>query len=223
LSLPATKSPAAQSKVRKQTMEFSVAEEPGSGAWEDKAIHKWASFIRELTSPHDADSIEWTRLNRIVSELGRIGRKLPGEHWAFLPGGGGLAIARTRMTSECYYMQIKSRDGEVYVCNPLSLMCVSFPDAPDFCYFDLQLARLRPRNETTGPRDATETCGGKVRTAGGKTRRADFTRLLRGRIVIFCKASIYNLSCTDQDGRHDLLSRKEFRAWMQEKADSSPY
>ena len=188
--------------------------EPTHDTWDVNANQKWKSFIQEFTSPHDADAIEWTRLDQIISLLGRLGQEFPHEHWVFLPGGEGLQIARTSVSSEPGCMQIEAKGEDVLtVCRPLSLMCVWLRNDPDHSYFDLELGRLRHKGRTTGPGDFREDWSVKVLSPDGSEAWTDHSRLLHGRLVIMSKGCPYNLD--PMEPQHDTLSRNLFRKCME--------
>jgi hypothetical protein len=164
---------------------------------------EWDSFLRPFIPPHDADAIEWTRPEQIVAVLNR----LPDAHRAFLPRGGRLEIARVCMSSEPECIQLEGRNGDMYVCQPRSLRCNVFPGAPYLSYLDFQFERLRPQDEATVRSDWKEEWRGKVVTPDGTEKYGDYTRVLRGWMLICCKASYHE----DLDGQYDELTRNQFR------------
>jgi hypothetical protein len=182
---------------------------------EDIANQKWERFFLKHMAAIDADAIEWTMPNGIIAMLGLLGREVPHYHWAFLPDGDSFQIARTGESSERDCMQIETTSGVIWVCRPVSLMCFSFPFTPEVSYFDLQLGEMRRKNKATGPGDVQEQWCGKVLTDGPSDRRADYTRLLRGRVVIFSAG----LNLGDREPEHASLTREECRARMQIEAD----
>jgi hypothetical protein len=167
----------------------------------------WEKFTCGLVSQHGGHRAKWTELKDIIAVIDRAGRELPGVHWAFLPRGGGLEIARGCLSSEPGCLQLENREGgHVYVCKPSSLMCFSFFPLAPTSYLDLQLDGLQPMDETVIGRDRKEEWYGRVLGADGTERRDDYTRLLRGRMMIFARGA-YD---ADFDGNFDRLSRKAF-------------
>jgi len=210
----------ASSLIESQSMttDSLQTQEPKRETWDVVANRKWASFIQQFMAPHDTDAIEWTRLDPIIAVLGLLGRELPDENWAFLPGGEGVQIARTSVGWEPGCMQIESKGGDnVLICKPYSLLCVYFPGSPDISYFDLELADLRRLNLMTERQDAIEECRGIVLTEGKSEQLVDYTRLLQGRVVIMCKGSRYIRCGSERDP--DVLTREMFRACSEVRAE----
>jgi hypothetical protein len=209
--------------------------EPGTSQWEAQLNQKWGNFVDDLMSPNDADVIEWKRPGPIIAILDRLGRELSDVHGSYLPAGGFIQITGASKGPERGSIQLEVRGGHyVFACRPVSLICVGFARVPGWSYFDLQMATLRRRDKRTGLQDKAEKWRGKIRTIGQAKlenqmdeevweREADYTRLLGGRIVIFSKASHYVLDEQTDDGRHDLLSREQFRKNAQDEVDRVLY
>jgi hypothetical protein len=175
---------------------------------------RWIDYVQRLMSPLDADEIEWTRPERIIAELSRLGLEVPGVTWAFLPCGGGLEIARAALSSEPECIQLEGNDGELYVCRPRSLRCNAVPGATSHSFFDLRLERLRPLDEEIVRDDMKEEWRGKVLASDGTETVADYTRLLGGWILICCSVSYDD----DLDGQYDEMTRNQFRRVMRHLA-----
>ena len=173
---------------------------------ENELCATWTDFTRDLLS-QDADAIEWTRLEQIVAVLNRLACELPGVHWAFLPRGGGLEIAHASISSEPDCIQVESRSGDVYVCRPRSLRCNAIPVEPHFAYLDLQLERLRTRDEEIVRSDLKEDWRGKILGPDGTEKYGNYTRLLNGWVFICCRVCYRE----DYDGHYDELTRNQFR------------
>ena len=193
---------------------------------------KWKKFVDDLTVQHDAGLIEWKRRQAIIAVLDRLGGELRGVHYTFLPDGDLIEITGASQGPERGSIQLEVNGGRyVYVCRPISLICFAFSDLPQCSYFDLELSELRRKDKTTEPGDKAEKWHGKIRTdgrskvktrmsAGAWEREAAYTRVLRGRIVIFSKGSGYAVD--DEligDDVHDLMSREQFRKCVEHHVD----
>ncbi len=203
--------------------------------WEVETNRKWTTFVGGLMPSICPDMIEWQRQEEIIAVLDRLTRELRDGHYTFLPGGGGLEVTGVDKGWEPGCIQLEINDGDYrYVCLAASLLCVVFPRSPQFCYFDLQLGELTPRDPETEPGAIKEDICGRIRTVrrhkvGNRTveipsrRWAAYTRLLRGRIVIFSKVSLYNLESQTTDGRHHVMSREQFRQYIQGAVNCGPF
>jgi hypothetical protein len=187
----------------------------------------WGKFVDDLVPHRDAGVIEWKGRETIVGVLDRLGREVPGVHFTCLPAGGVIEITGANKGPERGSIQLEVGGGRyVFVCRPLSLICVAFARAPGCCYFDLELAQLHRRDKTPGLRDDAETWHGRIRTVDrsrlGKgmdqnvrKRQADYTRLLRGRLIICSKGTEYGFdepTCGE-------MSREQYRKSVQEQVD----
>ena len=168
----------------------------------------WENFMCDLMRRQRRRWAEWTEHKDIIEIIDRAGRELPGVHQAFLPGGGCIVeIARACPSFVTPGMQLECRHtGQCLDCLPMSLICVSFATAPELSYLDLRLRELAPLDETNVRRDRKEEWYGTVIGANGKERRDGYTRLLRGRMMMFARGAYGE----ELDGEFERWSRKEF-------------
>jgi hypothetical protein len=180
---------------------------------------RWAGFINELMSTHRADFVGWRQPLTIMTQLDHLGRQLRGLHWASLPDGGGIEITGASFAVE-RGLQLEINNGDyVYLCEPVSLECVASAVSNDWAYFDLQLSGPVPRDKVTGRRGQQKGLG-EVWGVDHRKRLAEHTRLLHGRVVICLKGSlVYELVREDGQGRHNLMSRDQFRKFVQARVD----
>jgi hypothetical protein len=183
--------------------------------WRDQ-WDQWKDFTHELVTHNGSRRAKWTQVKQIIAVIDRAGRELGGVHSAFLPGGGIVEITSACRSLERPCVQLDCRDsGHRLVCLPMSLMCFSFPDAPELNYFDLRLRQLAPwEEETARRRERREEWYGYVRTADGTERRDEYTRLLRGRMMMFATGAHDEYL----DGRFERFSRKELYRFMRREA-----
>jgi hypothetical protein len=177
----------------------------------------WVNFVSTLLPQPDVNRAKFVQLDEIVAILDQLGRDVPDVHWAFLPGGESIEIARASMGAEPECMQIESREGGLFVCKPESLVCFRFSKALEMSYLDLALQSLLPMDDTNLRTDKKEDCYGEIRGADGTTRKDDFTRLLSGRLIVGTKDEWPR----ELEGIFDwnLMSRKRLRRCMEFEAN----
>jgi len=196
-----------------------------------EAGRRWGAAITQAFGANPPDSATWHRRGGmravLVPFMGlNLGR-------AFLPGGGGADFLSVDDAGEegCLFCAVDDRVGEVF--RPGRLQFEYFPDEPAQSFLFLDLERL-PDIERVGD---TATEGERiVEIAPGKyTDQAAWaegmigfdeqgvgiplpeqsrlvTRWLKGKILIVCKASVWNDIDAASDGRHEAMTAERIRA-----------
>jgi hypothetical protein len=170
---------------------------------------------------------EWTDVTEIVQILNKIGSYDNSNHM-FYPTGGGLDVEGAKLSSEPGCIEIFT--GLTDILKPKLLLFESFKN-PLWNYFRIDADELKPSGvykslEDYPNEELTELESGRYVDRGHwdnseyegkplpKSARV-VTRHLRGSFVIFSKSSFYNRKSSTYDGRHNKMTAKEFRSYIE--------
>jgi len=182
----------------------------------DETLPKWRKLVEDLFPVSIPEMARWTELDDIIKVLDRIGKQY-GRNFnhMFFPYGGGLDLTGAKRSIEQGCVELDA-DGLAYICKPRELTFYAVENEPDWMYFQLDTSPLKDSgvyediDEDEFSEELTEVAPGEyadrsvwdygyyVYDDSGKEERLRksarvVTRILRGSLVIFCKASWYNL------------------------------
>ncbi|MCJ7674677.1 MAG: hypothetical protein MUO33_05935 [Sedimentisphaerales bacterium] len=199
----------------------------------------WEECINELFPKGLPNSASWNNLTEIINVLNHIGR-IPNNNHLFFPKSGGLDLTGAKLSNEdkCIELQFGTLCA---VIKPHFLACEIFPSDLEWSYFRIETNKLSPSgvyDDLEGNYEEVvelEPCHYVDRSVWDEGRLGydengndiplppnarPLMRYLQGSFVIFAKASIYNLTSSTYDGRHDKMSYDEFKRHIQEQVKS---
>lgn len=206
-------------KIKLQEMDFN-----------EKNKEDWIIILSRIFPAGIPERYEWKDLPSIVNTLQTIGSIRNSNHM-FYPTGGGLDIEGSRLSREEGCIEINT-GGLIDVLRPNRLIFHSFQSDAEWFYFRIETLELKPSGvyEVTNRSDeeVLEIQPGeyisRVYWDQGEWQGKELpetarvvTRHFSGSFVIFRKTSMYNLTSSTYDGRHDKMSDDEFREYIQVK------
>jgi serine/threonine protein kinase len=179
------------------------------------------------------DRAKWTRSEEIVRALSAISESRAYNHLFFPDGGGldlrGAALGAEPNTIELYF----DTPNSAYVIRPKALYFESF-SASDWNYLRLEFAGLERSgvygdtwDRNSPAEEVVELPGGRYvdryawdeREFEGDPLPSDARLLIRygyGSMVVFHTRSIYNLTSSTYDGRHNKMGADKFRSYIED-------
>lgn len=209
---------------------------------EEEKYQNWSNFINDFFENEVPRTKEWIGLDNIAFTLNKIGFNNSGAYnHTFLPGGGGMDLLGAKK-SDIEQGCLEVDFGTPYILKPLKLTFNSFDSGPEWFYFRLETAHLKPSGvyeEISDDAEYEEVCelpGGEYIDRGyydhgyyGTNEYGDELRLpketrvvsryLKGSFVIFGKFSPYNKVSSTYDGRHDKMTSDQFKKFIQTVID----
>ncbi|MFB5251184.1 serine/threonine protein kinase [Bacillus mycoides] len=201
-----------------------------SDAFRITELPKWEEMIKTLFKGDVPLNKEWHDPKAIVEVLNFIGKNNALNH-TFLPQGGGLDLTGCKLSNEdgCIELKLESIG---HVLKPKKLIFQWLSDADyEWAYFLLELDSLEPSGvygESSYPEEElVELSPGKYISRGywdqgeyyGEPLPQEarlIGRYLKGSLVTFSKASLYNANSATYDGRHNKQSAESFKNHIQE-------
>jgi hypothetical protein len=190
----------------------------------------WEQTIRNIFSDQDIATVEWTRIDDIVSILKKIGEQADSNH-LFFPESGGLDLRGADFSREpgCIELLFGSRSANVV--KPLSLRFEALQGDLQACFFRLSCDGLQSTGQSSDgarveeflevgsdyyPRSVWDRGFLEIDFDGTEVPIPDTSRLVIRHVrpasyVIFSKGSRYNQDIKTYDGRHDLMEEDAFR------------
>lgn len=190
----------------------------------------WKRTIRNIFSDQDLATVEWTRIDDIVSVLKKIGEQIDSNH-LFFPKSGGLDLRGADFSREpgCIELLFGSRSASVV--KPLALRFEAVQGDLQACFFRLSCDGLKSTGQFSDgarfeeflevgsdyyPRSVWDRGFLDIDFDGTEvsipaTSRLVIRRVLPASYVIFSKGSRYNQDLKTYDGRHDLMEEEAFR------------
>lgn len=206
----------------------------------DENRRSWINAIQATATANTPDSAIWREVSRIVTALQPFMGN--GMNHAFLPTGGGQDVLRVETSVEPECLEMKVHRDCAWIARPDTLTFTHFPQSPTESFLLLELAQLRP---TRLPELPTNRRAGAVEelvelSPGDYQPRsvwdAGFVgydedgheiplpaearliqRLLKGKVLIVAKASIWNHISATYDGRHNTMTAAQIRAFIAER------
>lgn len=206
-----------------------------------KNLEQWRAVLSDLFSGEIPLRKVWHDPNEIIDVLNKIGVK--NINHTFFPGGGGLDLtgAKKSLESGCIELEF---DGIIEIIKVKTLSFNSFVDDDlTWAYFrienyPLEQSGVYKLNEKAFEEELFEIFPGdyvevavyerpfwKYDSEGNTlpfpetSRRV--SRCLRGSLVIFAKASIYNRISKTYSAVHEPHNEKSFRALIQDAVNKS--
>lgn len=203
---------------------------------------QWFEVQQKLFPTAFPKRVIWEDINDIINVL-KVLCTYDDLNHLFFPSGGGSDLDDARLSIEegCIELDFKLID----IVKPKRLIFESFGYDPEWNYFRLEADKLEPcgvyevekdkklYEETHDKEEVTQVHPGCYedynylvnsyyiedddyeRPEGMK----HVTRWFRGSFVIFNKRSVYNLTSSTYDGRHNKMSTDEFRDHIQAAVD----
>lgn len=203
-----------------------------------KNLHQWFEIQSKLFPASIPQRVLWEKIEDIIGVL-RIICTFDNLNHMFYPDGGGNDLEDARFANEPGCIEL---DFEfIHIIKPKRLLFESFGEDFTWNYFRLETEELEPskvykehfngkENEYRRSMEAlTEVSPGEYEEYAYKENcyyDEDFdqeklktmrnvSRWLNGSFVIFAKRSIYNLTSSTYDGRHNKMTTDKFREYIQ--------
>jgi len=199
---------------------------------------QWFEIQNQLFPSSFPQRVIWEKIDDIIAVL-KIACTYDNLNHMFFPDGGGLDLEDVRMANEHDCIELDFQI--IYIVKPKRLIFESFDYDPEWNYFRLELNELKPSidYEDDGDEEPYEKRydhEGVSEIYQGQYDKYDIvenrdyyneigydipesarqvTRWFRGAFVIFNKRSVYNLTSSTYDGRHNKMNTDEFRAYIQ--------
>lgn len=193
--------------------------------------YQWVEVIKALFPYSVPAHAEWTDIKEIKIVLNLISHYDSLNH-LFFPSGGGLDLDAVFDSYEDHCLELDF-GGLRHVVNPRILTFESIGEDLLWNYFRLECNPMKPVLKST-PEDEfyegvseispLEYVDYGVMEDGDLAKQygyhvTDFSRQiarqLKGSFVIFSKSSFYNRTTGTYDGRHEKMSGKEFRTYIE--------
>ncbi|MDF2451900.1 MAG: serine/threonine protein kinase [Bacteroidota bacterium] len=208
-------------------------------------LEQWFEIQAKLFPASIPKRVIWEDINDIIKVL-KIVCSYDDLNHVFLPNGGGLDLDDVRISNEegCIELDFQLID----IIKPKRLLFESFGYHHDWNYFRLEADDLdasgvyeapigkEPYEKIHSKEELTEVESGvyenydyleslRYQEYDDEENRPKnprhITRWLRGNFVIFCKRSIYNLTNSTYDGRHNKMTTDEFREYIEKHVTHS--
>jgi serine/threonine-protein kinase len=205
---------------------------------------QWTEIQRKLFPTAYPKQAIWENIEDFVFIL-KIVCSYESLNHVFFPTSGGNDLIDARLAGEegCIELDFQS----IEIVKPKRLIFESFDSDPDWNYFRLELAPLEPtdfedddepEDEFYDPEktneDLTEVSPGSYDRYEVWSNQFDYdeeygrplpesarlvTRWFKGTFVIFGKRSVYNMTTSTYDSRHNKMNAEQFRDYIQENVD----
>ncbi len=199
---------------------------------------QWFEIQSKLFPTAFPSRVIWENIEDIINVL-KIVCSYGNLNHMFFPDGGGLDLEDARLAKEqgCIELDFQLID----IVKPKRLLFESFGYDPEWNYFRLELDELEPSGvheveigeepyeKKYNEEFVTELYPGQYDKPDMVEYRSEYeemgydipktartvSRIFRGNFVIFNKRSIYNLTSSTYDGRHNKMNTEEFRNYIQ--------
>lgn len=197
----------------------------------NEQLRKWKDMIEHMFTDKVPLNKEWTYTDNIIHTLDQIGKHEALNH-TFLPDGGGLDLMGCSYANESGCIEM-SLDGMRHIVRPKKLTFQWFPNADyEWAYFLLEADTLDSifPNPAFKEEELVEVEPGeyieRMYWDAGEYKGCPLpngarlvARYIKGKFVIFNKASLYNKNPETYDGRHDKMSPEGFKKHIEEVID----
>lgn len=191
----------------------------------DEYLPRWAKLLKSLFKGNIPEFYEWTDTQDIIWILNVIGSSDALNH-TFFPSGGGMDLISAIESHEKGCIEINT-SGSINILKARKLIFQYFPEGDcEWAYFRIITDDLASTNFYGDLRDDNELVmelspanyvdqyhweddeyNGRFMPLNARLVR----RILKGDLVIFNKASLYNANPDTYDGRHDEFGVEGFR------------
>lgn len=196
-----------------------------SNEFRNEYLPKWEGLVKSIFNGKVPKRYEWMDIEDIISILNRIGSSDALNH-TFFPSGGGMDLASAIQSHEEGCIEINC-SGLISILKPNKLMFEYFPEGDyEWVYFRIVTDDLPSTNVYENLRDNYEEL--TELSSGSYVERSVWddnefngqplpsnarvvSRILKGDLVIFNKASLYNANPSTYDGRHSEYGAEGFR------------
>ncbi|MGB3312312.1 MAG: protein kinase [Nodosilinea sp.] len=201
---------------------------------EKRNLLQWKDFQENLFPTSIPQRAVWVDINEIVKILNYLGGINSLNHM-FFPDGGGQDLQGSSLGLEPETLELVTcvSGVGVEVVKPKRLIFESFGHDSGWNYFRLETGGLEPTGvvdlrkgkehviEVSPLEYISETDWyiDMEKQERKYTNVRDVKRYVEGDFLIVQKRSIYNLSRSTYDGRHNKMNSEEFRLYIQEKVD----
>lgn len=191
----------------------------------------WKAAVSSTFSAPTPGSASWTEIWDQV----RVIERFMGINHALLPGGGGMDIQKISFSRENGCIELHTSERSLYVARPRLMEFEYVSQSPEESFFLLSLLPLKPTDVYEEVRSESEALleiedeyldysiwdrgfieydeRGYEIPIPADARLV--TRLLRGKILLVAKASLWNSDTATYDGRHDHLTAGDIRAMIE--------
>jgi serine/threonine-protein kinase len=204
------------------------------GYFEKENLIVWERIIRELFPVAIPNNCLWKDIDSIISILNKLSSIDNLNHTLF-PAGGGHDLTGAKKSSEKGCIEF-STPNSIRIVKPKVWEFNYFPNNTSWAYFRLETAGLKPItpniNSSFIKEKVTELESGNYvekeiwekgylgyneknnRILLPKSARI-VSRYFKGSFVVFAKSSPYNKNHVSYDARHDKMSSKKFRQYIE--------
>ena len=204
---------------------------------------QWFEIQTKLFPTSIPERVIWEDINDIVKVL-KVVCAFSSLNHVFFPVSGGLDLKDVRLSYEEECIELDFIQN--YIVKPKRLLFESFGFNTEWNYFRLETYELEPSrineideiddenpfSKASYKEEISELSPGQYFPFHILEYRRDneedylfteFSRFIvrwfRGSFVIFCKRSVYNLTSSTYDGRHNRMTTDEFREYIQSNVD----
>ena len=194
-----------------------------------KDAKEWEFIAKRIFNGYMPASAKLTNPDDIVNALNTLAQSAALNHMMF-PDGGGLDLTGAELVHEKGFIAVHA-DNSVNIIKPKCLYFESFPDAR-WNYFFLEAENVDPIDgldiSASGEQCMVEDYPGHYVCADDAVYRVyDYdsgkplpenarivNRFSRGKFLIVIKTAVYNHIQATYDGRHNVMSNEELRAYF---------
>ncbi|NWA24598.1 protein kinase [Pseudomonas gingeri] len=197
-------------------------------------LTEWTELTQKLFPLGAPARTTWTEIDIICAVLSEIA-KVPALNHMFYPTGGGNTITGVRRTTEERMIELLIGDGTAEILRPKKLTYESFGHDTSWTYFRLEVDTLKPTgikealSEDGIREDLMELGPGKYISYSTLEKMEyhdeplpesprSIGRYLKGSFVFFSTRSAYNGDTSTYDARHNKMTEKEFRKYIQKNS-----
>ncbi|MFC0517342.1 hypothetical protein ACFFGT_24235 [Mucilaginibacter angelicae] len=193
----------------------------------EQNLQNWISIQQSIFPLGIPAHCEWVDLNEMIRVLNKIG-SINNINHMFYPTGGGLDLESAKLSEEKGCIELYT--GTADILKPAVLSFEGFKD-PIWNYFRIDTAELKSsgvygESSDYSNEELTEISPLKYVSRSywdeseyeGKNLPKSarlVTRHLKGSFVIFSKGSFYNRKSSTYDARHNKMTAKEFRNYIE--------
>jgi serine/threonine-protein kinase len=197
---------------------------------------EWIELASKLFPMGTPASAAWVGIDEICSVLSAVAGA-PGLNHMFYPSGGGMTLKGVSRSYDEGAIELHISDRMVDLVRPTKLTFESFGKELEWSYFRLEIAETSPSG-IEGALHANGISEELVEVAPGNFVHPQYwdygelnghplpdtarriNRVLNGSLVFFSTTSVYNQSPGTYDARHNKMSEKEFRSYIEQGAES---
>ena len=199
-------------------------------SFETRNKRAWQIAIARCMGKEPPSGREWRDLNQIIDVLRPFMRR--DLNHVLLPGGGGLDFGKVELSREFGCVEFTVEDRVVYLARPTRMVFEYVRRAPEESFIMIDLGRLNPtgvNRNTSAPHEHLVEIGDEYLSRslwdqgnlgydieGREIPLPDdarlVVRLLRGKLLIVAKSSLWNGDPSTYDGRHSTMTTDQVRS-----------